>query len=146
MAEVMPENLKEILKAKGYRATPARLAILQIFSRHRSPLDARGVLGELGKIRKLHRTNEATVYRTLCRWRASGILRQVDLRRDSVYFELSALPHHHHIICTGCNAIEDFAGCQLERGLRQVVARSAKFKKITEHSLELFGLCRSCAG
>lgn len=129
--------MREILKEKGYKATPARMAILEIFSKSKMPLDAESVY------KKTKNINEATVYRTLSALEKSGILKKVDLRKDSIYFEL-AEEHHHHIVCTKCNDVEDFENKDIEKFLGRIVGKSSKFKSIKEHSLELFGLCRMC--
>ena len=142
--------MQEVLKNKGYKVTPARLAILEIFSKSKSPLDAETVSKKLRKTQK--NINEVTVYRTLSSFAESGILKRIDLRKDSVHFELTE-EHHHHIVCTNCDAVEDFDNKEVEKAIEKIRGRivgtssqsKSKFKSIQEHSLELFGLCRVCA-
>ncbi len=141
--------MRNLLKEKGYKVTPARLAILEIFSKSKVPLSAEMAYKKLGKSKNI---NEVTVYRTLGAFEGSGILKRIDLRKDSVYFEL-ADDHHHHIVCTNCNVVEDFENREIEKAIEKMWRRivdksprfSSKFKLIKEHSLELFGLCRKCA-
>lgn len=135
--------MREILKEKGYKATPARLAILDIFSKNREPINAEVIYKKILKIKTLRKINEVTIYRTLLSLEESGILKKVDLRKNSSYFELNN-DHHHHIVCTKCNKIEDFENTDLEKIIGRVVEKSSKFINIKEHSLELFGLCRMC--
>ncbi|MEQ1500524.1 MAG: Fur family transcriptional regulator [Parcubacteria group bacterium] len=135
--------MREILKEKGYKATPARLAILDIFSKNKMPLNAEVIYKTILKIKKLRKINEATIYRTLLSLEESGILKKINLRKDSSYFELNN-DHHHHIVCTKCDEIEDFENQELEKIIGRVVGKSSKFKNIKEHSLELFGVCRMC--
>ena len=137
-------NMKEMLKEKGYKATPARLAILDVFSKIKTPLNAEVIYKKILRMKQLKNINEATVYRTLFSLEESGILKKIDLRKNSAYFELSN-NHHHHMVCTQCNEIEDFENLELEKILGRIVVKSSKFKNIKEHSLELFGLCRMCA-
>lgn len=132
--------MREILKAKGFKTTPARLAILEILSKSKFPLDAESVHNKL----KGKKINEVTVYRTLTSLEEGGMLKRVDLRKNSVYYELNK-EHHHHIVCTNCNEMEDFKSDEVENILRRIVVKSSKFKNIKEHSMELFGLCRACA-
>ena len=74
----------------------------------------------------------------------SGILKKVDLRKDSIFFEMND-DHHHHIVCVKCGEIEDFKeNKDIGKILRKVVGESKKFKDIKEHSLELFGYCKIC--
>jgi Fur family ferric uptake transcriptional regulator len=135
--------MKEILKEKGLKATPARLAILDILSKNRIPLNAAIIYKKIIKIKTLSKINEATIYRTLLSLEGSGVLRKVNLMKNSFYFELNN-HHHHHIICTKCNEIEDFENNQLEKIIGRIVEKSFKFQTIKEHSIELFGLCRLC--
>jgi Fur family ferric uptake transcriptional regulator len=136
--------MKNILKEKGYKATPARLAILEIFNRNKLPMDAEEIYKKLKNKNNYKKNNEATVYRTLSSLEAGNILKRVDLRKDSVYFELNN-SHHHHIVCTNCNELEDFENKEVEKALERIMQKSSRFKIIKEHSLELFGLCRACA-
>jgi Fur family ferric uptake transcriptional regulator len=132
-------NHKDILKDNGFKNTPTRLAILDVFNKNHKPISADFIYKKLkGGI------NEATVYRTLSSFEKSGILKKVDLRSDSICFELND-DHHHHMVCIKCGAIEDFKESkEVEKLLGQIVEKSIKFKKIKEHSLELFGYCKAC--
>ncbi len=143
----MNENgkMKEILRVKGFRVTSARLAVLETLSKSRVPLDVGAIYKKFSKIKKLKKINEATVYRTITSLEEGGVLKRVDLRKTSSYFELAAARHHHHIVCINCNDIEDFENPEVEKALGRVVGRSAKFKSVHEHSLELFGLCKVCS-
>lgn len=137
-------RVKELLKSSGYKATSARLAILDVFSKSRKPINAESVYKKLTS-KKL---DQATVYRTIISFEKSGILRRVDLRKDSVHYEL-ADKHHHHIVCTSCDDLEDFENKEIEKAIEKIweriVGKSSKFKNINKHSLELFGLCVKCA-
>jgi Fe2+ or Zn2+ uptake regulation protein len=132
-------NHKDILKENGFKSTPTRLAVLDVFYKNHKPITALFIYKKLkGKI------NEVTVYRTLSSFEKCGILKKVDLRSDSICFELNN-DHHHHMICVKCGAIEDFKeSTEVEKLLGQIVEKSIKFKKIKEHSLELFGYCKVC--
>lgn len=135
--------MKEILKEKGYKATPARLAILGIFAKSKAPITAESVFRELKRNKKKKDINEATVYRTLSSLEEGGILTKVDFRKESAFFELNK-EHHHHITCLKCDTVEDFESTAIEKALGGIVRNSSKFINIKEHSLELFGLCKSC--
>lgn len=135
--------MKEILKEKGYKATPARLAILEIFTKSKSPLTAENVFKELKRSKKNKDINEATVYRTLSLLEEGKVLTKVDFRKESAFFELNQ-EHHHHITCLKCDTVEDFESTAIEKALGGIIRSSSKFINIKEHSLELFGLCKSC--
>jgi Fe2+ or Zn2+ uptake regulation protein len=133
------KEIKNLLKEQGFKNTPARLAIMDIFIKNNKPISADFIYNKLKKD-----INETTVYRTLSSFEENGILRRVDLRRDSICFELNN-DHHHHIICTKCGYIEDFKeNSGIVKLLDQIIKKSSEFKSIKEHSLELFGFCKVC--
>ncbi|MBP6866369.1 MAG: transcriptional repressor [Candidatus Pacebacteria bacterium] len=135
--------MRELLKEKGYKATPARLAILEIFTESAAPLTAENIYKELKRNKKNKDINEATVYRTLATLEEGEIIKKVDFRKNASFFEL-AKEHHHHITCLKCDTIEDFESTTVEKALEGIVRNSSKFINIRDHSLELFGFCKNC--
>ena len=137
-------DFKSVLKERGLKATRARLAILSILAKEHAPKNVENLLEILQKNKNTKRINEATVYRTLNSLVNDQLLKKVDLHQDSAFFEIEG-EHHHHIICTKCHKIEEIKSIKLEKFLQEVVEPSCNFNKITEHSLEFFGLCNSCS-
>jgi Fe2+ or Zn2+ uptake regulation protein len=132
-------DTENILKINGFKITPTRLAILEIFSYDCEPVNAEYIFKKLKK----EKVNIVTIYRTLTSFENAGILKRVDLQKDSVYYEITG-HHHHHIICTDCGLVEGFDECDLDGLLEKVLKSSAQFNLITKHSLELFGVCKKC--
>ena len=133
-------KLPHILKGSGFKVTPTRLVVLGLFSDNCKPINAEYIFEKL----KRKDINLVTIYRTLASFEKAGILHRVDLHKDSVYYEL-AEHHHHHIICTDCGMVESFEECGVKKLSNNVLKKSSKFKSISQHSLEFFGLCKSCA-
>jgi Fur family transcriptional regulator, ferric uptake regulator len=121
------------------KMTKARKRIMELFKDDCKPLNAEAISQKLNK-----EMDRVTVYRTLTLFVQAGLLNQVDLRKDSVYYELTS-HHHHHIICTDCGVVEGFESCKAEDISEHALKSSHKFKIIRSHSLELFGLCNTCA-
>ena len=132
---------KDIRKDHSLKATPARELVLAALARERRPQSAQEVFDALSKKNDV---DLVTVYRTLASFEKAGLARRVDLRRDSVSYELKG-EHHHHIVCTECGAVEDFDLCGMEALTRKVMAGSKRFRVVREHALELFGTCVSCS-
>lgn len=126
-----------ILRGAGLRATPQRLALLHALGKAKSPQTAE----------ELHAKADAdlaTVYRNLQSLVKAGVVQEARFKDASVRYELSH-GHHHHIVCTTCGAIEELDGCNNSPLEQQALRASEKFSRINEHSLEFFGICRSCA-
>ncbi len=135
----MSKDFSAMLKENGLKNTPARWAILDVFSADRRPINADHIREKLKK----RDVNLVTIYRTLASFEAADIIRRLDIHKESAYYEL-ALDHHHHIVCTECGMIEDFEGCDVENATRGILKHST-FQSINTHSLELFGVCKRCA-
>jgi Fur family ferric uptake transcriptional regulator len=135
----MKQDFKKILREAGLKSTSPRLAVLKILSEIKKPITAQ----ELFKKLKKSDMDLVTLYRTLASFEEKGLLRRVDLQKDVIYYELND-EHHHHIVCTNCNKIEDFENREVERVLEKIAKKSVNFGNIKNHSLELFGLCREC--
>ncbi len=131
----------DLLREGGSRATPGRVAILEVLKSADRPLSIAHIAKKLDAS-----LNSVTLYRALDALMDSGIVRRVDLRHSHAHYELLVgVPHHHHIICKKCGAIEDVENCAIEAFRRSVVKRSKQFHLVAEHSLEFFGVCNQCA-
>lgn len=136
--------MQDLLKNVGLKKTLARTAILGILRNSKIPLSVESIYKELKKEKKNKGINEVTIYRTLSSFEEANLVKKVDFRKESMFFELVG-GHHHHIVCTNCDNVEDFQNREVEKALEVIVKKSSKFKIIREHSLELFGLCTKCA-
>jgi Fur family transcriptional regulator, ferric uptake regulator len=89
------------------------------------------------------RVSVATVYRTMKLLADCGLAmpRQFD-GSQTRYEPAQGRPHHDHLICTGCGAIEEFAEQRIEL-LQSRVARERGFE-VKSHKLELYGRCAGC--
>lgn len=140
MLNINKENFNKILRNAQLRSTAPRLMVLKALSQIKKPETAQ----ELHKKMKKSGMDLVTLYRTLSSFEESGILKRIDLRKDAIYYELND-EHHHHIVCTNCNKLEDFKNSEIEKVLSKIMKDSTKFKNIIDHSLELFGICTVCA-
>ena len=61
---------------------------------------------------------------------------------QSSRYELTTKEHHDHLTCTQCGKICEFENKKIEK-LQLQVAEYFGFK-LTNHILELYGLCPSC--
>jgi len=133
------DRIKDVLRDLDMRVTLARVLILGSFAESCDPMCA----DDIFKLLKGKNINVVTIYRTLTSFEKSGIIRKVDLRRESVYYEIAG-HHHHHIVCTVCGMIEKLDMCDVEEVSKKAVKKSSYFKKVDQHSLEFFGVCTLC--
>ena len=69
------------------------------------------------------------------------VLRSTD--GEALYRLCTTDTHHHHLVCRCCGRAEELATSEIERWLTEI-GTSHGYTDL-EHSIELFGLCNSCA-
>ena len=84
----------------------------------------------------------ATVFRTLKLLQEVGTVCQVVLDDGTLQYRLTSGGHHHHIVCSRCGAVNDFASCDIQGLLNEIAARTGY--DIEAHRLEVYGRCSSC--
>ncbi|CEK09499.1 ferric iron uptake transcriptional regulator [Legionella hackeliae] len=129
------------LKDAGLKITMPRLKVLQILEQSRDHhLSAEGVykaLLEMGEDVGL-----ATVYRVLTQFEAAGLVNRHNFEGGHSVFELSQGTHHDHLVCVKCGKVEEFIDEIIEQR-QQLIAKQANFK-MTDHALNIYGLCPEC--
>lgn len=127
------------LRARGFRMTPQRLAILHVLCHegsHLSPGDIyKKALVELPGI------TEPTVYRTLEFLEENGLARSSRAGSGRVTYQIAATDHHH-IVCRICKA-EVEVEHSLLAPLYQTLETASGFKHIDSH-VTFFGVCPKC--
>jgi Fe2+ or Zn2+ uptake regulation protein len=84
-----------------------------------------------------------TVYRTLEVLDEIGALRRVHGHHHCENFVPARSPHGHTVVCGSCGRVTEFTACDM----RRVAAAAADETGyvITDHFLQLTGLCEHCA-
>lgn len=129
------------LKDAGLKITLPRIKILQILEssdvRHVSAEDIYKMLIKGGDEIGL-----ATVYRVLTQFERAGLVARHHFEGGHSVFELMPESHHDHIVCVKCGRVEEFADEEIE--FRQkAVAKELGFE-LTDHNLNMYGLCPDC--
>lgn len=135
------DQFSKMLHNAGLKVTPARMAVLEVLNAAKFPLSPAKILKQIAR----NDVDQATVYRTLKALREAGAVRQIDLEHGHAHFEMATRPEHHHIVCTNCGKVADFEGCVTDAVIADALKQTKEFASVDHHSLELFGLCKSCA-
>ena len=138
------KDLRGKLYERGYKMTPQRKEILQIFVEHPEHLSAEDVYNFLRE--KESEIGLATVYRALDLLSKLGILVQIDFGDGCARYELNTadpnVHHHHHLICRNCKKVIEFDEDLLDE-LEEVISRKSGFQ-ILNHEVKFFGYCKDC--
>ncbi len=139
--DALESRIHEQLRTHGFRITDGRVKLLELLYKVQKPLS----IQEISKLWRGKLLNQTTLYRTLTDLAVANIVRRVDLNTGTAHFEYTPdRPHHHHIVCTNCDAVEDVEHCSVEMLQKQVMRCSKQFKHIYSHNLEFFGRCENC--
>jgi Fe2+ or Zn2+ uptake regulation protein len=127
------------LRAKGYRLTPQRLAILKILrdsGEHFTPLE----IFQLAQ-QSLPGLTEATVYRTLSFFTEQGLVLAAHIGSGQLVYEI-AENDHHHLICRICGETLEIDHDLLQSLYEEFEARTGYH--IDSIHQTFFGLCPGC--
>lgn len=129
------------LRKAGLKITTPRVKILNILEnakqRHVSAEDIYRMLIDAGEDVGL-----ATVYRVLTQFEAAGLVIRHNFEGDHSVFELNQGEHHDHLVCVKCGKVKEFVDEVIEQR-QQAIAQNAHFK-MTDHSLNIYGICQNC--
>ena len=138
------QDLRGKLYERGYKMTPQRKQILQIFVEHPEHLSAEDVYGILRE--QDSEIGLATVYRALDLLSELGILVKIDFGDGCARYELNTadpnIHHHHHLICVKCKKVIEFEDDLLD-DLEATISRKSGFQ-ILNHEVKFFGYCKDC--
>lgn len=132
------DKKQEILKEIGMKVTRNRLAVLDLLMTSQKPLSVEEIF------KKLKNVDQVTIYRILNQFSEKNIIKKIDLRYGKSFFEFQD-HHHHHIVCESCGCLEEVDVCLPENFLKKIQKSSNQFKKVSDHSLEFFGVCNKCS-
>lgn len=129
------------LKKAGLKITLPRVKILEIMEKakehHFSAEDIYRILLESGEEIGL-----ATVYRVLTQFEEAGLVVRHNFEGGQSVFELDNGTHHDHLVCVKCGCVEEFVDNVIEKR-QEEIAKQAGYT-ITDHSLNIYGICSKC--
>lgn len=140
MAKQKLEQSRLAIRAAGLRATPARVATLDLLRNSSSPITHAEVANHLAKTA----VDKATAFRTLNDMTDAGILRRTELGDRVWRFEVirdGEREHsaHPHFLCVDCGQVSCLGDIRLTK---KSLSMSTEIGKVTE--ILLRGQCSSC--
>jgi Fe2+ or Zn2+ uptake regulation protein len=127
------------LRARGFRMTPQRIAILNALRHAETHLSPREVYRQAKQ--ELPGLTEPTVYRTLEFLAANGFARPSQTGNGHLVYEIAG-NDHHHIVCRSCGDEMQVEHTLLEQLYHKLESTSG-YVRIDSH-MTFFGICPSC--
>ena len=127
------------LRARGFRMTPQRIAILHALRHAGTHLSPREVYKQAKQ--DLPGLTEPTVYRTLEFLAGNGLARASQTGNGHLMYEIAG-NDHHHIVCRSCGDQIEVDHVLLEQ-LYQKLESASGYLRIDSH-MTFFGVCPGC--
>lgn len=135
------DAFRTYLREHNLPVTSQRLAIAEVIIGSAEHLSADEVTHELAT--RGEKAGTATVYRTLDLLVRSGLVVERDFGEGFRRFEAARdVPHHEHLLCTSCGAVQEFRDERLER-MTTIIAEAHDFAR-QQHRLVIQGICAAC--
>ena len=127
------------LRARGYRMTPQRLAILHVLHHAETHLSPSEVYRQAKQ--ELPGLTEPTVYRTLEFLAENGLARAAHTGNGHLTYEIAG-EDHHHVVCRVCGNEMELEHTLLET-LYHTLESTTGYLRIDRH-ITFFGICPGC--
>jgi Fe2+ or Zn2+ uptake regulation protein len=127
------------LRARGFRMTPQRLAILHVLCHAGTHLSPSDVYKQAKQ--DLPSLTEPTVYRTLEFLAENGLARPAHTGNGHLRYEIAG-NDHHHLVCRMCGNEMEVEHTLLET-LYQKLESTTGYLRIDSH-MTFFGICPAC--
>jgi len=128
------------LRQHGYKLTPQRRAVMRTIVSSQDHLTPSAIY------EKVHQDHPniglVTIYRTLDILAKLGLICELHAGGSCRSYTISAVGHHHHLICSNWGTVVDFPEFELGE-MEQNLARETGFR-IDDDLLEFMGLCQAC--
>ncbi len=128
------------LRARHYRMTPQRLALLHVIATSEAHPSAAHLYEQVQA--QFPSMSFATVYKTLNMLKEMGEVLELGFSDDDNRFDGRQPAPHPHLICTHCRKIVDLDAVPVAE-LTSEMARRTGFE-ILSHRLDFYGLCPDC--
>lgn len=136
------ERLVQFSRKHKLKSSQKRKVIIYYFLNQDKHLSAEELYNMLKT--KIPEIGYSTVYRTLKLLVECGLAKMRHFEKGITRFEpVHKKKHHDHLICTKCGAIIEFINQEIEK-IQKQIARKYKFS-VSDHKLEIYGLCLKCA-
>lgn len=144
-ADLLHDDVAGLLRSGDHRYTTGRRRVVTALDDASGPVTIPEILDLDTDLA------QSSLYRNLAVLEEVGAVTRIVTHDDHARFELAeALTdhHHHHLICTNCGSVTDFAlspdtEATLERAFGRA-ATSANFQ-VDGHRLDLLGTCADCS-
>jgi len=133
------EAFMDACRRSGMKATHQRIEIFREIARTEEHPDAETIYRRVRQ--RIPTISLDTIYRTLYRLEAEGLISRVEVLSDRARFDANT-DRHHHFVCTRCGLVRDFYSRDLDD--YRAPSEVRKWGDISTTHMELRGVCATC--
>jgi len=135
----MDNSLTSVLRDKGFKVTPQRLAIYDALLKTKAHPSAEMIFTTL---QPMYPTMSlATVYKTIEILKEMGMVQTLNVGEDSFRYDAD-MSDHAHVRCLQCGRVDDLHGVDHSEFIEAVEKTTAY--KLTGQQFYFFGKCPDC--
>jgi len=135
----MDQDITYMLREKGFKATPQRLAVYDALKKTKEHPNAEMLFNTL---QPLYPTMSlATIYKTVDILAKLDLIKVLNVNEDSFRYDAD-ISDHAHIKCLDCNSVQDIFELKTE-GIIEEAERKSGYK-IDGKEIYFAGLCPQC--
>lgn len=133
------EQVTALLRDKGFKVTPQRLAIYGVLAASKAHPSAEMIFHQLQPIYPT--MSLATVYKTIEILKEIGMIQVLNAGEDSFRYDAN-VENHPHIRCMECGRVDDLDDIDSSTFIADV-AKNTDYK-ITGQQFYFYGICPEC--
>lgn len=133
------KKVTELLREKGFKVTPQRLAIYKTLCHTTEHPSAEMIFNDLQSYYPT--MSLATVYKTIDILKEIGLLQMLNVGEDSFRYDAN-MENHPHVRCRVCNRVDDIFGVPAESYIEAVADKTDY--KLTGQQFYFYGVCPKC--
>jgi Fur family peroxide stress response transcriptional regulator len=136
----MTRDLAGILRSRGHKVTPQRLAIYGMLVGTKAHPSVESIYETLkGRFPTM---SLATVYKNLQALMESGLVQQLSVNQPFSRYDADVEPHGH-LVCLGCGRVDDLEDRSIVQSVAERCQETADFD-VRHPAISLFGYCSEC--
>ncbi len=133
------KKIIELLREKGFKVTPQRLAVYEVLSRTKAHPNAETIYNKLQP--NYPTMSLATVYKTLDILSEIGLVQVLNVGEESFRYDANT-ESHPHAHCVQCGRVDDIFDVDDSEFMERLTQKTAY--QLTGKQLYFYGICPSC--
>ncbi len=132
-------QVTELLRGKGFKVTPQRLAVYEALSKTKAHPNAEAIYNELQP--HYPTMSLATVYKTLDILSEIGLIQILNVGEESFRYDANT-DSHPHVRCMACGRVDDIFDVDDAAFMDKIAEKTAY--RISGKQFYFYGICPEC--